>query len=217
MADFIPRRESELTAWADNFVTWVGEYAGDLDIPAAEINKLKIAVNFFKSTLEQARSPDRTPVIIATKNGAKRDMVAKIRAMVRFRLQNPAVTDAMRIQLGLRARDTIMTAIPVPTTRPEFSFRVRDLRRVQVRFQDQGSDTRARPYGTNGAVISYDILDGPPADPGHLTRTTLATRTPYTLEFTEEERGRTLYAALQWQNEKGERGPWSEIQSAVIP
>ncbi|MDR2729907.1 MAG: hypothetical protein LBB81_03300 [Treponema sp.] len=217
MSDFIPAKESVLITWADNFVTWIGEYAGDLDIPAAEVNKLKIAVNFFKSTHEQARSPDRTPVIIATKDGAKRDMVAKIRAMVRFRLQNPAVTDAMRIQLGLRARDTIMTTIPVPTTRPEFSFVVRDLRRVLVRFQDQGSDTRARPYGINGAVISYDVLDVPPADPEHLTRTTLATRTPYTLEFAEEERGRTLYAALQWQNEKGERGPWSEIQNTVIP
>jgi hypothetical protein len=27
-------------------------------------------------------------------------------------------------------------------------------------------------------------------------------------EFTEEER---------WQNEKGEKGPWSEIESAIIP
>ncbi|MDR2730084.1 MAG: hypothetical protein LBB81_04215 [Treponema sp.] len=217
MTDFIPKRESELVPWAENFVTWLGEYAGDLDIPAAEINGIKTALNYFKGTLEQARSPDRTRVITAQKNAAKADLVSKIRVMARFRLQNPAVTDAMRIQLGLRPRDTIVTAIPIPTTRPEFSFRVRDLRRIEVRFQDQGSPARARPYGTNGAVISYDVLGEAPAGPGHLNRTTLATRTPYTLEFTEEERGMTLYAALQWQNEKGERGPWSEIQSAVIP
>jgi hypothetical protein len=217
MPDFIPRRESELIPWADNFVTWVGEYSGDLGIPAAEINKLKIAVNFFKSTHEQARSPDRTPVIIATKNEAKRDMLFKIRAMVRFRLQNPLVTEAMRVQLGLRPRDTVITVIPVPVTRPEFSLRVRDLRRVQVRFQDQGGDSRARPYGINGAVISYDVLDAEPSGPEQLARTTLATRNTYTIVFAEEERGKTMYAALQWQNEKGERGPWSEMQSTVIP
>jgi hypothetical protein len=94
---------------------------------------------------------------------------------------------------------------------------VRDVRRIDVHFQDQGSPFRARPYGINGAVISFDVLDEQPADPEHFSRTTLATRTPYILKFAEEERGRTLYAALQWQNEKGERGPWSEIQSAVIP
>jgi len=31
------------------------------------------------------------------------------------------------------------------------------------------------------------------------------------------ERGRTVYIALSWQNERGLIGQWSEIQSAVIP
>jgi hypothetical protein len=45
----------------------------------------------------------------------------------------------------------------------------------------------------------------------------LATRTPHILEFTEEERGKTVYVAICWQNEKGEKGPWSEIESAIVP
>jgi hypothetical protein len=45
----------------------------------------------------------------------------------------------------------------------------------------------------------------------------LRTRTPHVLEFTEPQRGQTVYLALRWQNEKGEKGPWSEIQSTVIP
>jgi hypothetical protein len=50
-----------------------------------------------------------------------------------------------------------------------------------------------------------------------LTRTVLATRTPYVLEFTEKERGKTVYVAICWQNEKGECSPWSEIESAIAP
>ncbi|MDR2068863.1 MAG: hypothetical protein LBP71_03235, partial [Spirochaetaceae bacterium] len=65
--------------------------------------------------------------------------------------------------------------------------------------------------------ISWAVLDAPPADEKALTNTVLATRTPHVLEFTEEERGKTVYVCLQWQNEKGERGRPSEIQSAVIP
>jgi hypothetical protein len=27
------------------------------------------------------------------------------------------------------------------------------------------------------------------------------------------EQGKTVYIALRWQNEKGEKGPWSEIEN----
>jgi hypothetical protein len=69
----------------------------------------------------------------------------------------------------------------------------------------------------NGAVIVYAVLAEPPADPDALTRSVLATRTPHVFEFTEEERGKTVYVAICWQNEKGEKGPWSEIESAIVP
>jgi hypothetical protein len=59
--------------------------------------------------------------------------------------------------------------------------------------------------------------DAPPADHNALTRSVLATRTPHTFEFTEEERGKTVYMAACWQNEKGQKGPWSEIVSAIVP
>jgi hypothetical protein len=34
-------------------------------------------------------------------------------------------------------------------------------------------------------------------------RNTMASKTPHALEFTEEERGKTVYIALAWQNEHG--------------
>jgi hypothetical protein len=45
----------------------------------------------------------------------------------------------------------------------------------------------------------------------------MASRTPHTLQFTEEDRGKTVYIALRWQNERGNTGPWSDIKSTVIP
>jgi hypothetical protein len=80
-----------------------------------------------------------------------------------------------------------------------------------------GHKSKAKPYGVNGAVIAYAVLDAPPADVSALTRSVPATRTPHVLEFTEEERGKTVYVAICWQNEKGEKGPWSEIESAIVP
>jgi hypothetical protein len=60
-------------------------------------------------------------------------------------------------------------------------------------------------------------LDTPPAEPDNLTRHSMASKTPHAIQFTEEERGRTVYIAASWQNERGNIGQWSEIQSAVVP
>ena len=65
--------------------------------------------------------------------------------------------------------------------------------------------------------LAWGILDEPPKDLHDLNRQSVASRTPYTLSFTEAERGKTVYIALAWQNNRGNIGPWSEIQSAVIP
>jgi hypothetical protein len=32
-----------------------------------------------------------------------------------------------------------------------------------------------------------------------------------------EDRGKKLYFALRWENTRGEKGPWSEIHSTIIP
>jgi hypothetical protein len=43
------------------------------------------------------------------------------------------------------------------------------------------------------------------------------TQRPHTLEFRKEDRGKTVYIAAAWQNERGNIGQWSDIQSAIIP
>jgi hypothetical protein len=38
-----------------------------------------------------------------------------------------------------------------------------------------------------------------------------------TIDFEEEDRGKTFWYAVRWENTTGLKGPWSEIRSAVIP
>jgi len=42
-------------------------------------------------------------------------------------------------------------------------------------------------------------------------------QTPCALTFSGEHRGKTVYIAAAWQNERGNVGQYSEILSAVIP
>jgi hypothetical protein len=215
--DYLPRKDSELVAWSANFDTVLAANAQAWEIPSQEVSDLKNAADTFATLHAQADSPAKNAVIVAEKNAARKVLTEKIRTMVNFRLKNPVITDAQRISLGLHVRDTTYTPIPIPATRPELDIIVLDVRRLAVAFHDQLSGNKAKPYGVNGAVIVYAVLAEPPADPDALTRSVLATRTPHVLEFTEEERGKTVYVAICWQNEKGEKGPWSEIESAIVP
>jgi hypothetical protein len=215
--DYIPKKDSELVPWGANFTSKVAANATRWGIPPEEIAELQAANSDFADLQKQADSPDKTAVIVAEKNVARKTLEGIIRTLAGFRLKNPVITDAERIAMGLHIHDTTPSTIFPPHTRPEIDIDVVDFRRLKVIFHDMGSDSKAKPYGVNGAVIVYAVLDTPPADVSALTRNVLATRTPHTLEFTEEERGKTVYVAICWQNEKGERGPWSEIENAIVP
>jgi hypothetical protein len=217
MSDYLPKRDSELVAWSTNFTEQIVANAPMWEIPPHEVSDLQTANTAFAALHAQADSPIKNSVIVAEKDTARDVLVAKIRGLVGFRLKNPIITNAQRIALGLHPHDTTPTPIPVPTSRPEIDIDVLDFRRLKILFHDMNSTSKAKPYGVNGAVIAYAVLDKPPADPNALTRTVLATRTPHVLEFTEEERGQKVYVAICWQNEKGQKGPWSEIESAIVP
>jgi hypothetical protein len=191
--------------------------ASKWEIPPEEIASLQNSYNAFVLLHKKANSPNKTTVIVAEKNAARKKLTGTIRALAGFRLKNPIITAAERIDIGLHVRNTTPTAIDVPKTRPELFIEAVDFRRLKVSFYDQGSTKKAKPYGINGAVIICAALNEPPKDHSALIHSVLATRTPYVIECTEAERGKTLYVAACWQNKKGQQGVWSEIVSAIVP
>ncbi|MDR0602231.1 MAG: hypothetical protein LBG42_07600 [Treponema sp.] len=163
---------------------------------------------------------------IADKTKAKR-MVAKasLKAGTKiiekfsneFIRYSSAVSDEDCFLMGVHRKDPVPTPTPVPATRPGFTLRVKDIRKIRIDFWDLESALKARPYGMDGAVIRWVIMDHPATDVRELINSVLATRTPFYLEFTDADRGKILSVAIQWQNKKGQKGAFSEIQSTVVP
>jgi hypothetical protein len=85
-----------------------------------------------------------------------------IRLFVNRFLRYPPVTDAERLEMELPVRDTTPTPRPEPPTRPEFYLRGHDTRLVDVHFKDQGSESKARPEGYDGAVVYWSVGDACP-------------------------------------------------------
>ena len=159
------------------------------------------------------------PALTSERNAAwKRSRKALSRFVkVWFRGFPDIVTDGDLKNMGIPPIDPTHTPIGRPPTRPIFIIRIKGTRLLEIVFWDETGESRGIPYGMNGAVISWVILDEPPEDHDRLSHTELATKSPFYLRFREEDRGKTVYIALQWQNETGVRGDYTEIQSAIIP
>jgi hypothetical protein len=219
--DPIPPKDSEFDDYYKNVALVVhekttGENPAWNHIPQASLQDFFAALGAWTTAYEATKVP-HTPVQTAEKNRVRKISQKNLRDFINRFLRHDPVTAADRARMGIREHDNIRTPIGVPQTRPEFSIVVKDIRRLALPFRDQGSASKARPYGMSGAVVRWGVQDAPPAKPEKLPSSKLATRTPFILNFTEEERGKTVYIAMCWQNEKGDIGHFSEIQSAIIP
>jgi hypothetical protein len=135
-----------------------------------------------------------------------------------FLKESPLVTDEDLVAMGLPARTSGRVPAPVATTYPDYDIDSGTIRRLGIHFYDQGKKkTKAKPKGQHGAEIRWAILDAPPTEIEELVHSSFDTHTPLILEFNESQRGKNVYFCLRWENTRGEKGPWSEIISAIVP
>jgi hypothetical protein len=218
--DYLPTKDKALEEWVITFMTNLYALLARFGFPYATYENLQILRNAFSTKLTAADNPmTRTRGTVQAKNTARKALEQALRqAIQQWLTHNPAVTDEDRDNLGLPVYKSGRTPSPLATTYPDFDVDSSMIRRLTIHFYDQGSKkSKAKPAGQHGAEIRWAILDTPPVDVKELIHSSFDTRTPFTLEFEGHERGKTVYFCLCWENTRGEKGPWSEVVSAIIP
>jgi hypothetical protein len=218
---FIPRNDGEFGLFYMNVMQYMGKKCAGTSPPWPHIPKKDqdafIAAYTRWDKAYMVTTKPHTPPETREKNRVKKDSEKLLRDFIKQYLRFPPVTDEDRDNMGIPNYSGGRSSLSQPAERVDFSFRIKGIRQVQVDFRVQGSANKAKPVNYPGAVVVWDVLDKSPARPEDLGRNALASRTPYAIEFDETQRGKTVYAALCWENEKGQRGAWSEIQSAIVP
>jgi hypothetical protein len=218
--DFIPTNDKLFLTWAVNFLTVLAQILSRIGFPSTVYQQLVALRDTFSAKLAIADAPQtRTKASVQEKNDARKALEAAVRqAYGEYLMRNHLLTDADRDNLGLPIHKTTRTPSPVATTHPDFDVDSSMLRRLTVDFYDQGSKkSKAKPAGQHGAEIRWVMSDAPVINVEDLIHSAFDTHTPFTLEFTGDQRGKTVYFALCWENTRGEKGPWSPIQSAIVP
>jgi hypothetical protein len=216
--DFMPTKKNDFFDWVNNvLMSYVSAHYAEWNITS--IDALVALFDAFNARYLTAENPTtRTPAAVKAFQNARSEFENELRKFIKSHITyNPLVTDEDRVNMHLPIHDSKPTPVQPPNSYPDFEVDSSIIRRLTLNFRDSGSTSKAKPRGVHGAEIRWSILDTPPELVDDIAGSAFTTRTPYTMEFTEVQRGKSVYFCMRWETGSGQKGPWSEIVKAIIP
>jgi len=217
MAKFIPTNANAFLKFATTVTDVVNQHINNWKhIPATAFDDLLASINEFgqQAVITTADSP-RSQIV--RRNEAQKRCESALRYFIRFYLRNPVVTNAELTEMGIPPIDNIRTVHKDVTETVDFVIHIKGTNNVILDFWQTGHTSKARPKGYSGAVIIWALSEQEPANNETYPFHTLATRTPYTIEFDNHDSGKRVWVKICWQNARGILGRFSEAKSAMVP
>jgi hypothetical protein len=157
------------------------------------------------------------PQLTKEKNRVRTSAERSLRAFINRFLRWPPVTDEDRDAMGIPNHDQIRTPQPVPSTIPETETDTSIIRQLSLRLRDHGAVHWGKPEHIHSMELAWGIRDDIPGQISDFPHFEVETANPIILDFEEEERGKRVFFAARWVNNTAQPGPWSEIESAIVP
>jgi hypothetical protein len=221
MSGYIPSRDVDLVAWADNFSALITASPATYGLVAGDATTIATAVAAFDSAYATAVNPStRTPTTIAAKDSAKGAMVPTLRLYAQTIKLNQGVSNENKVALGIHVNDAGPTPVPPPTSVPTIGLS--SIFHLTMQLDIRASETptsRAKPPGSIAAEVFATVTplaDPTPTDPAAADFLILATRNLTTINFDAAQMGKRVTYWCKWVNRKGETGPWSVPFSQVV-
>jgi hypothetical protein len=217
--DYIPKSDGKFLEWVVALFLYVRAHMIEWNITEVQLMPVDEQIAIYEAAYRRAEDPNRGKADVFAKNQARDTLKRTVRAFVKAWLAyNPAISDEDRERMALPVHKTTRTPAPVATIYPTFAINSGTIRRLLIDFFDPESRSKGKPFGQHGVEVAWGVFDLPQTvHLRDLTHSTFATHSPALFEFEDEQRGKTVYFALRWENTRGEKGPWSEIVSAIIP
>jgi hypothetical protein len=212
MDKFMPRPETKFAGFVRAFIDATEALSEVLGIPTDAVEKAKTQRIAYDAAFTACEQPNAGRVDREKRNERRKELEHTIRAIKNAYIDSDpkgVVTDEIRLQFQLPPRDAVHTPVGTPIEVPPFTLATGGYLQIIVRHP-------AKPPRYTGAVLFYKVSEKPIVTIKELTSSKLLTRIKEIIAFEESDKLKTLYAALRWQNEKGELGPPSPIRSLGI-
>ena len=215
---YIPTREADLDGWLNNFQTLIAATPANYGLVAADATAITNAYTSWHSAYQTATNPTtRTQATITAKNEQKANVLSVVRGYAATIRANRAVSDQLKIGLGLHVPDTQPTPVPAPSTKPVLAIAGMSQGTQVVRATDELTpNSRARPVGSAGMLVYRHVGTSAINDPAQATFQTFIGKTTVNSTFAPADNGKVVTYFARWTNAKGQTGPWSQGVSGSI-
>jgi hypothetical protein len=162
----------------------------------------------------------RSHLTASRKRLSRKDLEPEVRQLETMLRAIPGLSAAVLISLNIYVRQGGRPPLnEKPTDIPNWNVFVGVIRHILIYFGLSGKKLIliGKPKGVHGAELKWAILDHRPTHISELIESSFLTKSPFDFEFGEEDRGKIFYFCIRWENTRGEKGPWSEIQEVRIP
>lgn len=215
--DYIPRGDSDLLGFADNFVKEIGGNEADFGLTAADTTEITaLKANFGEAYDDNISKQTEARSAKTKKDGERKSLVSKLRESSQVVQQHPGTTDEMRSGLRLTIEDKEPSSIGEPATVPVAEIDTSVKLRHEINFYNEGSDNKAKPEGVDGCEIFCKIAGEATMNEDDYRYMATDTASPYLAFHKAENIGKQAHYLLRWVNAKGAPGAWSSPFSATI-
>jgi len=218
MSSWMPLSDAGFDGFYLNFKTLIAANPTSYGLVAADGTALSSDyTTWHNAYLAASQETTRTRATVATKNLQKPISLALVRGYAAQIRVNRAVSDALKIGLGLHIADTDPTPVPAPATRPVLSIARIAQGFQEVKATDEATpNRRARPAGSAGLLVYRAIGTAPINDPANAEFQAFVGKPAITSSFSPSDSGKVVTYFARWTNARGEVGPWSQGVSGSI-
>jgi hypothetical protein len=235
--DWLPGSRTEILAMAQDQIAYMTpERRAAWGIPAAKFVEYDDAVTAAQEALEKVMNvPERNHVLTVQCAEAFDILQGVMRFFKGHYFLMPPLTKTDWAELGFRERDETQTPVPAPSDAPAVSPSYAGPPRVLqanlgpmpgTPVLDSESDYGYALYvgvmPPGGATLEQaasvkHYLREAPADGESLRHYTFTRRKKELVTFDGGESGMTAFFCARYENQKGQKGNWGPVSSAVIP
>ncbi|MDR3304197.1 MAG: hypothetical protein LBS86_07265 [Treponema sp.] len=215
--DWLPIKREEKLIMVKKWMESLPLKATRWNIPAALVTELNNSAIETAALFTELNSNSCTKTLVTQCAASFKSMVAKMRFMKRHYFLAPPLLPEEFTELGLKVPSSTRSSIPVLDEVPELKIKPGDFKELVFDFQVHSTGKKSVPYGHNGAVLYWKVGGEVPKSAKEFNNSELHSVSHFSIWFNEEDRGQPAHFAICWENQRGQKGPLSEVKTELVP
>ena len=220
---YIPAKDADFRNWIVNLAALITATPAAYGLAAPDAVIIQAQADAFNAAYETAINPaTRTSPAVAAKDAARVLAEQTVRPYCQDISRSPAVSNELKVGLGLNLPNPTRPPIPPPTVAPQLLLDNATPGNHTLRYRDSSSPAgKAKPIGSIGVELYVATGIAPAVDPSLAQYLGTYTKSPLLVATENSKRGQTATYFARFTTKSGAggkaaTGPWSAPLSVII-